>query len=70
MKASFRRGLRVFSTAFIIYLLAFVLSMVLGFYSLIIILPVIFPLFDIFSPNKLRRIRALKGREYRVLIQA
>ncbi len=49
MKASFRRGLRVFSTAFIIYLLAFVLSMVLGFYSLIIILPVIFPLFDIFE---------------------
>ncbi len=49
MKASLRRGLRVFSTAFVIYLLAFVLSMILGVYALIIILPVIFPLLDIFE---------------------
>ncbi len=49
MKACLRRGLRVYSTAFIIYLLAFVLSMVIGLYSLIIILPIIFPLFDIFE---------------------
>ncbi len=49
MVASLRRGLRVFSTAFIIYLLAFVLAMILGLYSIIIILPIIFPLFDIFE---------------------
>jgi len=49
MRASLRRGARVYSTAFIIYLLAFVLSMVLGLYSLIIILPVIFPLIDVFG---------------------
>ncbi len=49
MAASLRRGLRVFSNAFIIYLLAFVLSAVLGVYALIIILPIIFPLFDIFE---------------------
>lgn len=46
-KVILRRGLRVFSTSYVIYLLAIVLSMILGLYSLIIILPVIFPLFDI-----------------------
>lgn len=49
MMASLRRGMRVFSTAFIIYLLAFVLTMVLGLYALIIILPIVFPLIDIFE---------------------
>lgn len=49
MRAVFRRGARVFSTAFIIYLLAIVLSMVLGLYALIIILPIISPLVHIFE---------------------
>lgn len=44
-----RRGARVFSTAFVIYVFALVLSMVFGLYSLIVILPVIYPLFDIFE---------------------
>lgn len=48
-QAVFRRGERVFSTAFIIYLLAIVLSMILGLYSIIIILPVVFPLIHIFE---------------------
>ncbi len=41
MRAVLRRGARVFSTAIIVYLLAVVLSMVLGLYSIIIILPVV-----------------------------
>ena len=49
MRAVFRRGARVFSSAFIIYLLALVLSMVLGLYALIIILPIISPLVHIFE---------------------
>lgn len=49
MRAVFRRGARVFSTAFVIYLLALVLSMVLGLYALIIILPIISPLVHIFE---------------------
>ncbi len=49
MKAVLRRGARVFSTAFIIYLLAIVLSVVLGLYSIIIILPLISPLVHIFE---------------------
>lgn len=48
-RAVFRRGARIFSTAFIIYLLALVLSMVLGLYALIIILPIISPLVHIFE---------------------
>lgn len=47
--ASFRRGLRVYSTAFMIYLLALVLTMVIGLYALILILPCIFPFIDIFE---------------------
>ena len=49
MRATFRRGLRVYSTAFIIYLLSLILTMVIGLYSLIIILPVIAPLINIFE---------------------
>ena len=49
MRAVLRRGDKVFSTAFIFYLLAIVLSVVLGLYSLIIILPIISPLFHIFE---------------------
>lgn len=49
MRAVLRRGAKVFSTAFIIYLLAIVLSVVLGLYSLIIILPLISPLIHIFE---------------------
>ncbi len=49
MRAVLRRGARVFSTAFIIFLLAIVLSMVLGLYSIIIILPIISPLIHVFE---------------------
>lgn len=49
MRAVLRRGARVFSTAFIIFLLAIVLSMVLGLYSIIIILPLVSPLVHIFE---------------------
>lgn len=49
MRAVLRRGARVFSTAFIIFLLAIVLSVVLGLYSIIIILPLISPLLHIFE---------------------
>ena len=49
MRAVLRRGAKVFSTAFIIYLLAIVLSMVLGLYAIIIILPIISPLVHIFE---------------------
>ena len=48
-RAVFRRGARIFSTAFVIYLLALVLSMVLGLYAIIIILPIISPLVHIFE---------------------
>ena len=49
MRAVFRRASKVFSTAFIFYLLAIVLSVVLGLYSIIIILPIVSPLFHIFE---------------------
>lgn len=49
MKAVLRRGARVFSTAFIIFLLAIVLSMILGLYAIIIILPIVSPLIHIFE---------------------
>lgn len=49
MRAVLRRGDKVFSTAFIIYLLAIVISVVLGLYSIIIILPIISPLVHIFE---------------------
>ena len=49
VRAVFRRGARVFSTSFIINLLAIVLSMILGVYSIIIILPLISPLLHIFE---------------------
>lgn len=49
MRAVLRRGAKVFSTAFIMFLLAIVLSMVLGLYALIIILPIVSPLIHIFE---------------------
>lgn len=49
MRATLRRGGQVFSTAFVIYLLAIVLSLVLGLYAIIIILPIISPLIHIFE---------------------
>ncbi len=49
MRAVLRRGAKIFSTAFIIYLLAIVLSIVLGLYSIIIILPILSPLVHIFE---------------------
>ena len=38
--AVLRRGLRVFSTAFVIYILTLLLAMAIGLYSLVIILPI------------------------------
>ena len=49
MRAVLRRGARVFSTSFVIFLLAIVLSMVIGVYAIIIILPLISPLIHIFE---------------------
>lgn len=49
IRAVFRKGLSIFSTALIIYLLAIVLSLVLGAYAIIIILPIISPLLHIFE---------------------
>ena len=49
VRATFRKIDKVFSNLFVIYLLAIVLSMALGVYSVIIILPVIFPLIHIFE---------------------
>lgn len=49
MRAVLRRGTKVFSTAFVFYILAIVLSVVLGLYSIIIILPIISPLLHIFE---------------------
>jgi hypothetical protein len=48
-RASFRKANEVFSTSFVIYLLALVISIVLGAYSIIIILPIISPLVHIFE---------------------
>ncbi|MBQ8909358.1 MAG: hypothetical protein IJY90_03635 [Clostridia bacterium] len=49
IRAVFRKGLSIFSTAFVIYLLTIVLSLVLGMYALIIIVPVTSPLIHIFE---------------------
>lgn len=49
MTAVLRRGAKVFSTTFMIYLLSIVLSVVLGLYSIIIILPIVTPLMHIFE---------------------
>lgn len=49
MAAILRRGLKVFSTAFVIFVLVLILAMVLGLYSLIIIVPCIVPLLSIFG---------------------
>lgn len=49
IRAVFRHAVEVFSTNFIFYLLAIVLSVVLGAYSLIIILPLLSPLVYIFE---------------------
>jgi len=49
IRAVLRKSLSIFSTAFVIWILTIVLSMVLGIYSLIIILPIISPLFHIFE---------------------
>lgn len=49
MRAVMRRISKIFSTAFIFYLLAIVISVVLGLYALIIILPIISPLFHVFE---------------------
>lgn len=49
MRASLRKGATIFSTAFVIYLLAIVLSLTLGLYAIIIIIPLVFPLIHIFD---------------------
>ncbi len=49
MIAVLRRGGRVYSTAFVIFVLALILVMVTGIYSLIILLPCIFPFLNIFE---------------------
>ncbi len=48
-RAILRRGARVYSTAFVIYLLVIVLSLILGVYAIIIILPIIMPFSHIFE---------------------
>ena len=47
--AVLRRGLRVYSTSLMIYLLTMLLVIALGLYSLVIILPIIFPFIYIFD---------------------
>lgn len=49
MRAVLRRGARVFSNAFVIFLLSLVLSVILGLYAIIIILPIISPFLHIFE---------------------
>lgn len=49
LRASLRRSDRIYSSAFVIYLLTLVLTLVFGAYSLIVLLPIIFPLLDIFE---------------------
>lgn len=49
IRAVMRKGLSVFSTALIIYILGIVLTLVLGLYSIIVILPIISPLLHIFE---------------------
>ena len=48
-RAMLRRGARVFSTSFVFFLLSIVLSLILGVYAIIIILPIAFPFSDIFE---------------------
>lgn len=48
-RATIRRLSKIFSTSFVIYLLAIVLSILLGVYSLLIIIPIISPLVHIFD---------------------
>ena len=47
--AILRRGFKVFSTAFVVFVLLSILAMVIGLYSLIIILPCIYPFLNIFE---------------------
>lgn len=49
MRAGLRSGTKVFSNAFVIYLLALILTMVLGIYAIIVILPILSPLLHIFE---------------------
>lgn len=49
LRASLRRSDTIYSSAFVIYLLTLVLTLVFGAYSLIVLLPIIFPLLDIFE---------------------
>ncbi len=49
MSAILRRGFKVFSTAFVIFVLALILVMVIGVYSVIILLPCVSPLLCIFE---------------------
>ena len=49
IRATLRKCLSIFSTAFVIWILTIVLSMVLGMYALIVILPIIAPLFHVFE---------------------
>lgn len=49
LRASLRRSDTIYSSAFVIYLLIFVLTLVFGAYSLIVILPIVFPLLNIFD---------------------
>lgn len=49
IRAVFRKVAAVFSTTFIFYLLAIVISMILGAYSIIIILPIMSPMIYIFE---------------------
>ena len=49
LRASLRKSSTIYSSAFVIYLLVLVLTLVFGAYSLIIILPIVFPLLDIFE---------------------
>lgn len=49
MVAVFRRGLKVFSTAFVLFVLMLILVMITGMYSLIIIVPCICPLLSVFE---------------------
>lgn len=49
LRAIFRKCDRIFSSIFVTYLLIFVLTLVLGAYSLIVLLPLVFPFIDIFE---------------------
>ena len=49
LQAVLRKWQSIYSTSFVLYILAIVLSMVMGIYSLIIILPIFSPLLHIFE---------------------